>query len=366
MARKKKHEEHVNAEAWAIPYGDLVTLLFAFFTVMYAVSSVNEGKFRVLSDSMIAAFHGEPRTIQPINIGETQPGTGGEKPLVGIAPTVLTKDEPKGIAQEAPPPPPPPTAPPKDAENAPGSLDRMERAVQESMKPLIDANFLSVRRENNTLQIEINTDILFPSGAAGFVPPAQAVLDKLAEVLKPFPNPIRVEGHTDDRPVHTAAYPSNWELSAARAASVVHQFTKVGVDPLRLEIVGYGEYRPREPNANPEGRNANRRVTILVLAAAPPDDGKGADHEHTEHKPESTTGVATSDGSSAPNGPAPRVEPTALEQRLSVKGEKTVSVKDQLPPAVKDAPAPGAVPAASKPPAPSSTPATSTVKATQQ
>ena len=65
MARKKKHEEHVNAEAWAIPYGDLVTLLFALFTVMYAMSSVNEGKFRVLSDSMIAAFHGAPKSIQP-------------------------------------------------------------------------------------------------------------------------------------------------------------------------------------------------------------------------------------------------------------------------------------------------------------
>ena len=91
MARKKKHEEHVNAEAWAIPYGDLVTLLFALFTVMYAMSSVNEGKFRVLSDSLIAAFHGAPKSIQPVNIGERQPGKGGEKPLVGIQPTAFIK-----------------------------------------------------------------------------------------------------------------------------------------------------------------------------------------------------------------------------------------------------------------------------------
>src|SRR5271170_312562 len=93
MARKKKHEEHVNAEAWAIPYGDLVTLLFALFTVMYAMSSVNEGKFRILSDSMIAAFNGAPKTMRPVNIGEKEPGKGGEKPLVGIAPTVLMKIE---------------------------------------------------------------------------------------------------------------------------------------------------------------------------------------------------------------------------------------------------------------------------------
>src|ERR1019366_6574734 len=91
MARKKKHEEHVNAEAWAIPYGDLVTLLFALFTVMYAMSSVNEGKFRVLSDSMIAAFHGAPKSVQPINVGEKQPGKGGNRELVGVAPTAFIK-----------------------------------------------------------------------------------------------------------------------------------------------------------------------------------------------------------------------------------------------------------------------------------
>src|SRR5208282_4168582 len=91
MARKKKHEEHVNAEAWAIPYGDLVTLLFALFTVMYAMSSVNEGKFRVLSDSMIAAFHGAPKSLQPVNIGDKESGKGGDKPLEGFTPTALIK-----------------------------------------------------------------------------------------------------------------------------------------------------------------------------------------------------------------------------------------------------------------------------------
>src|SRR5580704_4624796 len=99
MARKKKHEEHINTEAWAIPYGDLVTLLFALFTVMYAMSSVNEGKFRVLSDSMIAAFHGAPKSMQPINIGSKQAGKGGDKALVGVSPTALMKlSSPKSMA----------------------------------------------------------------------------------------------------------------------------------------------------------------------------------------------------------------------------------------------------------------------------
>jgi chemotaxis protein MotB len=154
-------------------------------------------------------------------------------------------------------------------EDAPGALMRMERQVQDAMKSLIDANLVSVKRENMWLEIEINTDILFPSGAGAFSPAAEPVLDKLAQVLQPFPNPIRVEGHTDDRPIRTAAFPSNWELSAARAASVVHEFTKAGIDPLRLEIVGFGEFRPRQPNATAEGRNANRRVAILVLEEIP-------------------------------------------------------------------------------------------------
>jgi chemotaxis protein MotB len=260
MARKPKHEEHQNHEAWAIPYGDLVTLLFALFTVMYAVSSVNQGKFRVLSDSMIAAFDGPPKNIRPINIGDQDAGKGGDKPVIGVTPTepVDLKDPDKGAGD--------PT------EHA--ALTEMQHAVQDSMQVFIDANQVKVRRENNWLEIEINSDVLFASGAGEFSPEAEPVLDKLAQVLKPFPNPIRVEGHTDDRPIKTAAFPSNWELSAARAASVVHQFTQMGVEPLRLEIVGYGEFRPRQPNDTVEGRNANRRVVVLVRDEAAPDSSQ--------------------------------------------------------------------------------------------
>ena len=325
MARKKKHEEHVNAEAWAIPYGDLVTLLFALFTVMYAMSSVNEGKFRVLSDSMIAAFRGAPKSLQPVNIGDKQPGKGGDKPLVGIAPTALMKlkadQTPRAIGIT-------------DGDNSrdlPGALIRMERAVQNAMQALIDANLVTVRRENMWLEIEINTDILFPSGAAGFASSAEPVLDKLAEVLKPFPNPIRVEGHTDDRPVHTASYPSNWELSAARAASVVHEFTKAGIDPLRLEIVGFGEFHPRQSNATQEGRNANRRVAILVLEAVAP--GQATTAEATEHTPATAApGVEMADGSSAGNRLLPRIEPAALQTTVLQKGNKPTTTETTHPP----------------------------------
>jgi chemotaxis protein MotB len=319
MARKKKHEEHVNHEAWAIPYGDLVTLLFALFTVMYAMSSVNEGKFRVLSDSMIAAFNGAPKSLQPLNIGDKQPGKGGDKQLVGITPTALIKiKSDKSSADGSLTPRNPSKSEDPSSPNLPGALIRMQRQVQHAMQALIDAKLVTVRRENMWLEIEINADILFPSGAGEFAPAAEPVLDKLAEVLKPFPNPIRVEGHTDDRPIKTAAFPSNWELSAARAASVVHQFMSQGIDPLRLEIVGFGQFHPRQPNDTSEGRNANRRVVILVLEEVSP--GAPVTARATDQTPQITeSGVETADSSSATNRLMYRVPPESLDETVLVK-----------------------------------------------
>ncbi len=330
MARKKKHEEHVNAEAWAIPYGDLVTLLFALFTVMYAISSVNEGKFRVLSDSMIAAFHGAPKSIRPVNLGEKEPGKGGDKPLTGITPTVFIKLKDDKSTRDGNLQPRDPTkSEGMRSADLPGALIRMQRQVQDAMQALIDAKLVTVRRENMWLEIEINTDILFPSGAGEFAPTAEPVLDKLAEVLKPFPNPSRVEGHTDNRPIRTASFPSNWELSAARAASVVHQFTRQGIDPLRLEIVGFGEFHPRQPNDTSEGRNANRRVVVLVLEEVAP--GAPLTARATDQTPGTATpGVQIADGSSAENRLLYRVPPAALEATVLVK-EPVKPAPDEQP-----------------------------------
>jgi chemotaxis protein MotB len=205
----------------------------------------------------------------------------------------------------------------------------MERQVQNAMQALIDAKLVTVRRENMWLEIEINTDILFPSGSGAFAAQAEPVLDKLGEVLKPFPNPIRVEGHTDDRPIRTSAFPSNWELSAARAASVVHQFTKQGIDPLRLEIVGFGEFHPRQPNDSADGRNANRRVAILVLEQVAP--GAAMTVRSNGQTPRSVTpDVELADGSTAGNRLLSKVPLADID--------KTVLVKDQAEPVARAAP----------------------------
>jgi chemotaxis protein MotB len=337
VARKKKHEEHVNAEAWAIPYGDLVTLLLALFVVLYSMSSVNEGKYRVLSDSLVAAFRGTPKTVSPINVGSKAAGKGGDKQMTGVSPTVLMK-LPKSSEKAKPAPPAGGTSAQSSmllqqpgagaggadvAGNMPAALVRMEREVRDAMKSLIDAKLITLRQDKTWLEVEINTDILFPSGSSGFVGQATPVIDKLAAILRPFPNPIRVEGHTDDRPIHTKAFPSNWELSPARAASIVHHFTEQGVDPKHMEIVGLGQYRPRSANKGEDGRNANRRVVIVILQAATPGDVLTAQRDaHSD----SVTRIGEhdiADGSSGANRLLLRADPNDLAAAPASK-EQTV------------------------------------------
>ncbi len=284
MARKRKHEEHANHEAWAIPYGDLITLLLAFFVVMYAISSVNEGKFRVLSDSLQAAFRGPPKTLEPVQVGEKSRGSGADIAL-SIVQQAMIEGQPRNMLeispQEEEPGGPRRYRDRTDADGnviVPAALGRVADDVERALAPLIAADMVAVRRHSTWVEVEIRTDILFASGVAKLSPGALAPLTILADTLSRYPNPVRVEGHTDNRPISTVAFPSNWELSAARAASVVHLFARSGIDPARLTVIGLGEFRPAHSNASVEGRNANRRVLIVILAGdQAPEDAMGED-----------------------------------------------------------------------------------------
>ncbi len=270
MARKHKHEDHTNHEAWAIPYGDLITLLLAFFVVMYAVSSVNEGKYRVLADSLSSALGGPPRSLKPIQIGDKpEKGTQTESMFKTVTLRGFEQER-SGIAADTP------GARMGGQETQPGgqsgpedgnaaSLQQMADEVQSAMGDLIEQQLVIVRRNEQWLEIEINTDILFPSGVAKISPTARPVLARLASVLKPFPHQLRIEGHTDNMPISTVAFPSNWELSAARAATVVHLFMQEGVDARRMTVAGMGEFHPVASNETARGRDRNRRVVIVVL-----------------------------------------------------------------------------------------------------
>ena len=325
MSRRHKHEEHQNHEAWAIPYGDLITLLLAFFVVMYAMSSVNEGKYRVLSDSLVAAFQGAPKTLQPVQVGEKQVGSGADI-QVTIVQQAMLEGQPRQMLE------PSPiqmtdisrshhASSPEDARDADGSsrsaaemaqaeavmraLEEVAADVESAMADLIREELIIVRRQGMWVEVEIRTDILFGSGQARLSAESSAVLRRLAATLKPFPNPIRVEGHTDNVPINTREFRSNWELSAARAATVVHLLMEEGVAPPRLAVIGLGEYRPAQPNNTPEGRNANRRVLLVIL---------GVDQNPEGDPSESlSNGLEAPTPSDAPHSePVPTVPPPAV------------------------------------------------------
>ena len=275
MAKKHKHEEHANHEAWAIPYGDLVTLLLALFVVMYSMSAINEGKFRVASDSLNAAFGGKPRSPLPIQVGPGAaggaPGAPRPKVLPGAPPNPGIRGS--AISMNKPNLPGPVAARIAGAGGRERVLNARERAqlekmsdeVHDALGDLIQQKLVVVRRFEHWLEIEIQTDILFASGAAQLGAKAGTVLDRLSSALQGFDNRLRIEGHTDDMPISTREFPSNWELSSARAASVVHRFMARGVDPRRMTVLGLAEYQPVAQNSGAEGRNRNRRVVIVVL-----------------------------------------------------------------------------------------------------
>jgi chemotaxis protein MotB len=272
--RRKKHEEHANHEAWAIPYADLLTLLLAFFVVMYAISSVNAGKYRVLSDSLFAAFRGAPRSMQPVQVGDKQMGTGADMNSTVVQQAVLNGKAQSRLA-------PIPVAVglqktaadssitnklPAQAAAAAAALSRLADQVAQAMNQLVRKDMVTIRRSDFWIEVEMKTDILFPSGSARLADNAVNIIEQLGGVLAPFPNPIRVEGHTDNKPIKTAVFYSNWELSAARAGSVVRVLANHGVGPDRLAVIGYGEQRPLKGNDTEDGRNANRRVVIVILS----------------------------------------------------------------------------------------------------
>jgi chemotaxis protein MotB len=328
--RKKREEEHENHERWAIPYGDLLTLLLAFFVVMYSISSVNAGKYRVLSDSLYAAFRGEPRTLEPIEVGHKRMGSGADirvsivqQSLLKGQPRSLLAPVPLAIASPIPNSPyhdnvPPPgnqsgvraaTGPAEAADPAQAAqarlaaimLTKVADDVARAMSGLVKKNLVVVRRKQTWIEVEIRTDILFPSGSARLAPSAIDIIRRLGAVLARFPNPVRVEGFTDNVPIRTVQFYSNWELSAARAGSVVHVLADRGVSSERLAVVGFGEQHPVASNASAQGRNANRRVTVVILSTASDEhrepgwvpNENSSDGNPTGHPTNSTTANGT-------------------------------------------------------------------------
>lgn len=288
MSKKKHAESHENHERWLVSYADFITLLFAFFVVMYSVSSVNEGKFRVLADSMMAAFRSaNPNSAKPIQlggmVGAPAPQAVGQPNLSpGVAPDL--RPLPASIIQRAPRvmltlskgsnPANKNSAPILTADkagstggqaNTDPNLAKVVAKLEQYLSNLIKTDLVNVRSSEFWVEVEIKNSILFDSGSATLSQEALEPMALIADILREVPNRIQVEGFTDNRPINTPIYPSNWELSAARAASVVHVLMDNGVRPERMSAMGYGEYQPIADNRTEQGRLQNRRVVLVIM-----------------------------------------------------------------------------------------------------
>jgi len=243
MKRKRHHGDgHDNDERWLLTYSDLITLLLGLFVILYAMSKIDAGKYAEFVNAMEGAF-GSPKGVMS--------GHGG----VVQAPVAAVHTEREKIIGEL----------------------RSAMHLDDKKKPI------SISYNERGITIHIMEEMLFASGSAVIISASLTELDSLATVLRGLGNDIRVEGHTDDVPINTAAFPSNWHLSVARAVNVgFYLIQHHGLNPERVSVVGYSEYRPLVPNDNPENRARNRRVDIVILTGnGQPKDDSARPNEET-------------------------------------------------------------------------------------
>ncbi|HLA36257.1 MAG TPA: flagellar motor protein MotD [Rhodocyclaceae bacterium] len=236
--RGSGEEVHENHERWLVSYADFITLLFAFFVVMYALSSINEGKYRVMSNSISQAFGSVPVAAAPTPI---TPNLNVIQFPDRSCRDFKTIDQPKR-----------------------NSLKKLASELNRALAPLVQEGRIKVSEGEFGITVDINASLLFAPGDARLDLGAVRTLAAMGDILKTTEFPITVEGHTDNTPIGTPQFPSNWELSGMRASSVVRLFIETGVNPRSLTAIGYGEYRPVADNATVEGKQRNRRVAVLI------------------------------------------------------------------------------------------------------
>ncbi len=271
MARKgkKKHHEEEVGEAWLLPYSDLMTLLLAIFIVLFAASQMDEGKTEALAEAFRQNIVESGGGGMLSNDGEsiinlypgapiTEPSTGdGDSEGVGEG----TMDGTSNIegAREA--------LYELLGQQEVNNLEDVQAQLEELFQQENMDTSISSRIDERGLVISLDNAILFDSGSAQIKHENEDTLLKIASTVSELDNYIRIEGHTDNRPINTAVYPSNWELSAARATSVVKLFRDSGgISPEKMVAVGYAEFKPVADNATAEGRAKNRRIDIIVLS----------------------------------------------------------------------------------------------------
>jgi chemotaxis protein MotB len=263
MARRHRPEEHENHDRWLVSYADFITLLLALFVVMYAASRLKDGQYdQVLAGSFVSAFGAQPnRSDKAVLAPDVILPKRARKTAPIIASTLPTPEDDLAVRKAR-----------RFVEAQRQQKDQMDiiaREIIAAFGSLVEDGQVRVIHSNLGLGVEINASVLFSPGQALLQQDSSRVIEAVAQVLKNDSHAIQVEGHTDNIPIITEKFPSNWELSAVRASSVVRLMIGNGVDGARLTAAGYGENRPVGPNDTEEGRMRNRRVTIMILSSLP-------------------------------------------------------------------------------------------------
>ncbi|MGI9326510.1 MAG: flagellar motor protein MotB [Pseudomonadales bacterium] len=227
-------------DRWMVSYADFMTLLFAFFVVMYSISSVNSEKYRVLSATLEQAFATPSRSIEEIQIGE---------PTLAASPNVVDVSAVAGF---------------EDPEEGDTEIRSDAQDIAQGLSGFVDSDMIDVESNKDWLEISLNGNIGFTAGTAQLTSQAQLALNALSDYLQGFSEPITLEGYTDNVPIRSSQYDSNWLLSSARASAVATFLESAGIDRQRMSAVGYGENHSLRSNATPAGRAANRRVVVVV------------------------------------------------------------------------------------------------------
>jgi chemotaxis protein MotB len=249
MARKKAHAGHENSERWLVSYADLLTLLFAFFVVMFASSQTDKAKAKQVSDSVSEALAGGGITAA---VHEVLGGTVDEK---GQGNAMMKGPGGTQRATSGP-------APAQAVELLPSM-----RYLSKELEAEIKTGKIQLNLQTRGLVVSLREAAFFPSGEDAVDPATYPSLEKVAKVLASLPNSVRLEGHTDSVPIHTARFRNNWELSSARAIAMLGLFTeKFAIPHTRLAVGGYADTVPADSNATPEGRAKNRRVDVTILS----------------------------------------------------------------------------------------------------
>lgn len=265
--RRRHHGEHESEERWLLTYADMITLLMALFMVLFSISSVNISKYVTLQRALRAAFSGSvlpggksiakpgasvnsSKAPSAVDLQSIVPVTGSTSTEVSSAQSSSKASASLAVAQ---------------ARQA-SEFERLKAEIEAYARSHGFASRVQVSVEQRGLVIRVLTDdLLFSSGSATLEPRADGLLSEIAQLINlDQTHPVDVEGNTDDVPIHGGQYPSNWELSSARASTVVRYLIEQGVSPTRLTAVGYAEQRPIASNATAAGRARNRRVEIVL------------------------------------------------------------------------------------------------------